>query len=84
MECGMFFFFKKAAAPSEKTERVMEVEGRSRYRIYIKLFNKHCIQVPLPLSGFYTHAHTFTRTQVSPRWVVDKGRRTVVSRHTGG
>lgn len=47
-------FFKKAAVPSEKTERVMEVEGRPRCRIYIKLFNKHSHRLKSVPDGLLT------------------------------
>ena len=69
-----------------KVEQVMEVEERLRYRIYIKLFNKHCIVLLLPDCLTLPHTHTQTHTHAHrptqvPRWVVDKEKRTAISRH---
>lgn len=59
-------------------KQVIEGEGQQRYRIHIAPFDKHCIQVP---HSMLTHTHTRARTGTQvPRWVVDKEKRTVISR----
>lgn len=60
------FYILRSWCTFAKAERVMEVEVRQRYRIYIKLFNTHWILLLLSLLLFICPQHTHTHTQKIP------------------
>lgn len=71
------FYILRSWCTFAKAERVMEVEVRQRYRIYIKLFNTHWILLLLSLyslSAPNTHTHTYAENPESPDGVLTRKR----------